>query len=104
MNTNPEGEKSPIPPDIAKKLNLPLGQSSFGRTICEVHREMYQSINKLHEHGKLSENHSEFLKSRIEEAFTMAKKMNNKLRQYKYNYDDDWWEKNKLHSDIDLDK
>ena len=22
----------------------------------------------------------------------MAKKMNNKLRQYKFNYDDDWWD------------
>ncbi len=30
------------------------------------------------------------------------KKMNNKLRQYKHNYDDGWWEKNKLSGDIDL--
>jgi len=29
--------------------------------------------------------------------------MNNKLRQYKHNYDDDgWWEKNKLSGDVDL--
>ena len=31
--------------------------------------------------------------SLLEEAYIMAKKMNFKLRQYKENYDDDWWEK-----------
>jgi len=30
--------------------------------------------------------------SRLEEAYGMAKKMDAKLRQYKNNYDDNWWE------------
>ena len=32
----------------------------------------------------------------MEEAFEYAKKMNNKLRQYKYNYDVGWWETHRL--------
>jgi hypothetical protein len=28
----------------------------------------------------------------LEEAYGMAKKMDAKLRQYKNNYDDNWWE------------
>lgn len=35
----------------------------------------------------------------FEEAYAIAKKMNNKFRQYKYYYDDDWWEENKLAGD-----
>ena len=58
------------------------------RTICEVHREMYRKVI-----GTDLENSMTPL---IEDAFIMAKKMNNKLRQYKNNYDDDWWENNKL--------
>jgi hypothetical protein len=29
----------------------------------------------------------------LEEAYKMGKRMNNKLKQYKFNYDDDWWVK-----------
>jgi hypothetical protein len=29
-------------------------------------------------------------------AFVQAKKMNNRLRKYKDNYDEDWWEVHKL--------
>lgn len=59
------------------------------RTICEVHREMWDLID--------AEIQDETLKNKlfekIEEAYVMAKKMNEKLRQYKHNYDDGWWEK-----------
>jgi len=58
------------------------------RTICEVHRELYREIE--------SRNPNDPLLNKIEEAFKMGKKMNNKLRQYKFNYDDGWWEINKL--------
>ena len=54
------------------------------RTICEVHREMYDIViedDVVNEH----------LIELLEEAFQMAKKMNQKLRQYKNNYDDNWW-------------
>jgi len=76
-------------PDIhADKWNM--------RTICEVHREIYRELKKR--------NSDEPLLEKLEEAFNMAKKMNNKLRQYKHNYDDGWWEKHKLDGDIDLKK
>ncbi len=61
------------------------------RTICEVHRELYRLLN--------TEENKDTVIPLIEEAYVMAKKMNNKLRQYKYHYDDGWWEKNKLHGE-----
>lgn len=59
----------------------------FGRTICEVHREMYDILYE----DLVSDRREEVL-SRLEEAYSMAKKMDAKLRQYKNNYDDGWWE------------
>lgn len=58
------------------------------RTICEVHREIYRDLK--------ARNPNDPLLVKVEEAFNMAKKMNNKLRQYKHRYDDGWWEKNRL--------
>jgi hypothetical protein len=54
------------------------------RTICEVHREMHDLV--------IEKDYDEKLIQLLEESFVMAKKMNNKLRQYKFNYDDGWWE------------
>jgi len=61
-------------------------------TICEVHRRIYR---------KLIENPNEnaWLIGQLEIAYDMAKKMNNKLRQYKNGYDDGWWKKNRLAGD-----
>ena len=58
------------------------------RTICEVHRELYDIIVL---HFKTSP-HFEEITNRLEEAYWMGKRMNAKLRQYKHNYDDGWWE------------
>jgi hypothetical protein len=33
---------------------------------------------------------------KLREAYDMGKKLNNKLRQYRYDYDHQWWEDNKL--------
>ena len=66
------------------------------RTICEVHREVYRKIHTLQEKGEIKEEDYGLLTSRLEEAFNYAKKMNNKLRQYKYNYDEGWWQTHKL--------
>jgi non-homologous end joining protein Ku len=55
------------------------------RTICEVHREMYDILCQDEEKNKE-------LINLLEEAFVMGKKLNYKLRQYKDNYDDAWWE------------
>lgn len=54
------------------------------RTICEVHREIYDIIY---------DQDNEELKDLLNEAYGLAKKMDAKLRQYKNNYDNDWWEK-----------
>lgn len=61
----------------------------FGRTICEVHREMYDIMSESMKDHK----HYQQLTEKLEEAYQMAKKMDAKLRQYKNNYDDNWWEK-----------
>ena len=57
------------------------------RTICEVHREIYDYV--------LDDEPKEEIIKLLREAFDLAKKMNNKLVQYKHGYDDDWWEENK---------
>lgn len=59
------------------------------RTICEVHREIYDLIYLHMPQGTARQE----VENKLEEAFLMAKKMNAKLRQYKHNYDDGWWEK-----------
>ena len=58
------------------------------RTICEVHRELYDIAVT---HFKDSP-HFAAITEKLEEAYWMGKKMNAKLRQYKNNYDDGWWE------------
>ena len=50
------------------------------RTICEVLREIYDLAEEPE------------IRSRCEEAIVMAKKMDARLRHYKYNYDEGWWE------------
>ena len=59
----------------------------FGRTICEIHREMYDILFE-----DLTTDRREEVLSHLEGAYGMAKKMDAKLRQYKNNYDDNWWE------------
>lgn len=63
-----------------------------GRTICEVHREMFDALYELYRDQKLGADDAEIL-FLLEEAYIMAKKMDAKLRQYKFDYDDEWWEK-----------
>jgi hypothetical protein len=58
------------------------------RTICEVHREIYRMLKA---DGVKDDS---LLVELLYEAYIMAKKMSQKLRQYKHNYDDNWWKKN----------
>jgi len=58
------------------------------RSICEVHRELYDLV-----HANLSGPALEAFTEKLEEAYAMAKKMQAKLRQYKENYDEGWWER-----------
>jgi len=60
------------------------------RNICEVHRELYRELKRL----EITED-SEAIKL-LREAFPIGKKMWNKLRQYKYGFDDGWYEKNRF--------
>jgi hypothetical protein len=62
------------------------------RTICEVHREMYDIVIEKGYKGNLMPSDEKLIQL-LKESFVMAKKMNNKLRQYKFNYDDGWWER-----------
>jgi len=66
------------------------------RTICEVHREIYREVHSLYHDKKIDKKECESVTAKLEEAFNYAKKMNNKLRQYKYNYDDGWWDAHRL--------
>ena len=60
------------------------------RTICEAHREIY---DLLCENGhKIDPKLRDELERRLQEVYRMGKKMDAKLRQYKFNYDDKWWE------------
>ncbi len=65
------------------------------RTICEVHREIYDILDNIDEEEVLECEVKDNIIKLLEEAYLMAKKMNQKLQQYKYNYDDGWWEKEK---------
>lgn len=56
------------------------------RTICEVHRELYDLA-----HENLTGDVLRDFTAKLEEAYTMGKKMQAKLRQYKGNYDENWW-------------
>jgi hypothetical protein len=55
------------------------------RTICEVHREMYDIVIEKDVVDKK-------LIKLLQESFVMAKKMNKKLREYKEDYDRGWWQ------------
>lgn len=58
------------------------------QTICEIHRRMYRMI--------VDRDPDDPLLPLLQTAFNMAKKMGNKLRKYKHDYDDGWWEVHKL--------
>ena len=60
-------------------------------TICDVHRMIYRML--IDEPDKLSNaDKQEELKYYLQRAYTIAKKTDAKLRQYKHNYDDKWYE------------
>jgi len=58
------------------------------QTICEIHRRIYREL--------VARNPNDPLIPLLQQAFDMAKKMGNKLRKYKHDYDEEWWEVHKL--------
>jgi len=69
--------------DIATKANP-------WRTICEVHREMWDIVEVVPQEDLRGE-----LQNRLVTVYTMAKKMEEKLREYKHDWDSGFWEANK---------
>jgi len=70
--------------------------SCFKRTICEVHRELWDFIEDMPPSPLRDQ-----LESRIREAYYMAKRMDKKLREYKEEWfrgfyeDNEDWEQDK---------
>lgn len=68
-------------------LALMRRASSF-RTICEVHREIYDALEQAPEPIRTE------LREKVIEAFIMGKKIDNKLREYKADWDAGFYGKN----------
>lgn len=60
------------------------------RTICEVHREMWDIVEVMPQEDLRKE-----LQERLIIVYVMAKKMEEKLRENKHDWDKDFWEANK---------
>jgi hypothetical protein len=57
-----------------------INHTSYRRTICEVHREIYKSCSDPR------------IKELVLEAFIMGKKMDRKLKEYKWDWDEGFFE------------
>ena len=68
-----------------KALTKGVGHKS---TICEMHRELYDLA-----HANLKGEALQAFTDKLEAAYLMGKKMQAKLRQYKGNYDEGWYER-----------
>ena len=73
--------------DRAEALIL-IRSSSPRRTICEVHREIYDACDEMQEPDKTK------IRELVIEAFIMAKKMDGKLREYKSDWSAGFFDKN----------
>lgn len=60
-------------------------------TICDIHRMIYHSILDNPDALKTEKGKANAVYL-LERAFAIAKKMDARLRMYKNNYDDDWWQ------------
>lgn len=68
-----------------------MKRASSWRTICEVHREIYDACEGIEEPLKTK------VRDLVLEAFVMGKKMDGKLRDYKSDWDAGFYEKNLDH-------
>lgn len=68
-------------------MQLRCKASSF-RTICEVHREIYDATEGLDEQTK------NYIRELVIDAFIMGKKMDNKLKAYKCDWDQGFYDLN----------
>lgn len=65
---------------------------SYQRTVCEVTREIYDILDNIKSKITIDEYNS--IADRLNEQFTMQKKMNKKLYEYNKEYDKEFWIKN----------
>ena len=65
------------------------GPGGVNRTLCKIHREIYREINK-----KSSDNGMIILL--LKQAFECGKKMANRLRMYKDDLSQYWYDEHKL--------
>lgn len=63
-------------------------QANLRRTICEVLRELWDLAEVT------DEDLGEEMQARIVDAYIMAKKMARKLREYKHQWPEDFWQVN----------
>lgn len=70
------------------EARIAIRRASSFRTICEVHREIYDLAEILPEPQK------ENLQNLVLDAFIMGKKMDAKLREYKADWDAGFYEVN----------
>ena len=59
------------------------------RTICEVIRELYDLTFAVNDETVKNE-----MRVKLKTAYEMAKKMDKKLHEYKYDWDENFWEAN----------
>jgi hypothetical protein len=72
-----------------KSMNGPINKTY---TICDIHRQMYRIVNKIHNNkATMTKTEIDQFNYLMERAYHFAKKMNYKLRQYKGGYDDGWY-------------
>ncbi len=74
-----------------KVRNIHVKTTNEIRTICEVHREIYDVLLDINIDCDIKSRLIEL----IQEAYTKGKHMDCKLRQYKFDYNDGWYEENK---------
>lgn len=68
-----------------------MRRASSWRTVCEVHREIYDGLDAVPEPER------SVLREKVLEAFEMGKKMDAKLREYKADWDAGFYGKNEDH-------
>jgi hypothetical protein len=71
-----------------EELLAQMQRASSFRTICEVHREIYDGL------GVLDEPLRSQLRAKVLEAFKMGKKIDARLREYKADWDAGFYQKN----------
>lgn len=87
-----EADKPPPPsmagfPHYEQALRALRYVTGSKRTICEVHRMLYDEIEKVADPEAKAR-----MAALVEEAFLLGKKMDAKLRQYKGKHPESWYE------------